>query len=353
MIRPRYRDELRAVLDSMLEGVIAVDGRRRVIHMNEGARLLAREPPETRRRIRLEDVVDAPEVLEPVKRVLAGGEAESMRVRRPRALHAEVLQVRTAPLRGKGGKLAGAVVVFQDVSELERLATVRQEFISNASHELKTPVTAILGLVETLVDQPEVDTETHARFLVKVRDQARRLSALIGDLLTLSRLDSPDAPLAREPVDLCEPVREAFDALFTLAQARDIALTAAWPRSPVLVLADREGLRQAASNLVDNAIKYTPAGGSVQVRVTSTGRAGRLEVEDTGIGIHPAHQERIFERFYRVDRARSREAGGTGLGLAIVKHIVRATGGAIELASTPGRGSRFRLLWPLVTHKRL
>ena len=345
--RPRYRDELKAVLDSMLEGVIAVDGRGRVIHINDGARPVAHEPEGGAEGHPLADVVAVRELIAPVERVLAGGEPEAARVRRRRGMRETQFSVRVAPLSGKGGKLAGAVIVLQDVTELERLATVRQEFIANASHELKTPVTAILGLIETLVDTPDVEPATHADYLERVRDQAHRLSALVNDLLALSRLDAPGTAFAREALDLAEPVRDAFDALFAQALARDITLTAVWPRHPVLVQADREGVRQAASNLVDNAIKYTTGGGTVQVRVREAHGTGRLEVEDSGIGIAPEHQERIFERFYRVDRARSREAGGTGLGLAIVKHIVRATGGTLELDSTPGKGSRFRLGWPL------
>ena len=349
--RPRYRDELRAVLDSMLEGVIAVDGRGRIIHMNAGAELLACVGADDAVGRKLGAVVDLDAVRDVAERVLAGGGPEAALVRRKRGVREDVIQVRAAPLKGKGDKLAGAVIVFQDISELERLATVRQEFISNASHELKTPVTAILGLIETLVDTPDVDADTHDQFLVRIRDQARRLRALVSDLLTLSRLESPQSGFVTEPVDLTEPVRDAYEALLTLAQAKNIALTGAWPRGPVIVEADREGLRQAATNLIDNAIKYTPAGGRVAVRVLAAldlkGRpVGRLEVEDTGIGIAPADQERVFERFYRVDRARSRDAGGTGLGLAIVKHITRATGGEIELTSVPGRGSAFRLWWP-------
>ena len=350
-VKPRFRDELRAVLDSMLEGVIAVDSEQRVTHVNEGARLLLHTSASGAVGATLRTLVDEAAVRGPVARVLAGGPAETSLVRRRRGLREEIIRVRTAPLMGKRARLAGAVIVLEDISELERLNTVRQEFISNASHELKTPVTAILGMIETLVDAPDLEPEMHQSFLTRIRDQARRLRALIDDLLTLSRLDSPDAPFACEPVDLAEPVREAFEAVAPVALTKSIALRGNWPKVPLIVEADREGLRQAASNLIENAVKYTQAGGRVEVRVLGVfDHAGRpratLEVEDNGIGIAPADQERVFERFYRVDRGRSRDAGGTGLGLAIVKHIARATGGTIGLQSAPGRGSCFRLSWP-------
>lgn len=354
-VKPRFRDELRAVLDGMLEGVIAVDSEGKVIHVNAGARLLLKRATEDAVGMALRKVVDEPAVREPVARVLTGGEAEDTLVRRRRGHREEVIRVRTAPLSGKRGRLAGAVIVLEDISELERLNTVRQEFISNASHELKTPVTAILGLIETLVDAPEIEPEMQQNFLVRIRDQARRLRALVGDLLTLSRLDSPDVPFTPEILDLSEPVREAFEALSPVALTKSIALRGSWPKQPLMIDADREGLRQAASNLIDNALKYTLPGGRVEVRVLAT-RGGdgsahaQLEVEDTGIGIALADQERVFERFYRVDRARSRDAGGTGLGLAIVKHIVRASNGTIGLSSTPGRGSCFRIAWPRIVN---
>lgn len=353
MVRPRYRDELRAVLDSMQEGVIAVDGSGRVTHANSGAGLLLGTAVERAVGALLSDLLDLTSVLDAVKRVLAGAQGEVVVVRRGQGRHAEVIRVRTAPLRSRRNALAGAIVVMHDASEAERLALVRQEFISNASHELKTPVTAILAMIETLVDaSPEspVDAATQTRYMLRIRDQADRLRLVIGDLLALSRLESVEARPRLKRVDLAVPVREAFDALATVAEGRDLQLHGTWPVDPVWVDADHEALHQAASNLIDNAIKYTTPPGRIDVRVRQLKQAGvmvaRLEVKDTGIGIPADEQERVFERFYRVDRARSRDAGGTGLGLSIVKHVVRATHGTVHLTSAPGQGSRFELTWP-------
>lgn len=346
MIRPRYRDELRATLDSMLEGVLVVDCAERVLQMNDAARRLLRIRDVVKGR-RLKRVTDREEVRAAVARVLAGGAPETAQMRRRDGPRDEVIEVRTTPLKGKRGALTGAIVVLHDASELDRLARVRQEFIANVSHELKTPTTAILAMADTLVDTPDLDPATHDRFLERIRDQAQRMRAVVADLLTLSRLESPDAALAPEVLDLTEPVRDACEALAPVAAAKGVAFGVRFPDRPVRVEADREHLRQAASNLIDNAIKYTPAGGRADVAVGASRKRGWLEVRDTGIGIALDDQERIFERFFRVDRARSRDAGGTGLGLAIVKHVARASGGRVDVTSAPGRGSTFRVSWPL------
>ncbi|MEK7477616.1 MAG: ATP-binding protein [Candidatus Coatesbacteria bacterium] len=231
---------------------------------------------------------------------------------------------------------------------IRRLETVRQDFVANVSHELKTPVTAIRGLAETLIDDPAMDRETHRGFLAKVRDQAERLSRLVGDLLALSRVESGGAALEREALDFRDPVQDSVRALESAAGAKGIGFEAAISPEPLAVRGDREALRQVADNLLDNAVKYTPAGGRVRVVLRREAGEAVLEVIDTGPGIGPEHLGRIFERFYRVDKARSRELGGTGLGLSIVRHVALAHGGQASVESTVGQGSTFRVRLPIV-----
>ncbi|MGC6487729.1 MAG: ATP-binding protein, partial [Planctomycetota bacterium] len=255
---------------------------------------------------------------------------------------AKLLAVRIRPL----GAL-GAVVGIDDQSRIKQLESLRRDFVANVSHELKTPLTAIKGFVETLQDDPEMPPETQARFHERIARQAERLATLVKDLLTISRLDDDKSPSADVPVDLVAVLRETVNDLLPIAEKRDLELQANLPDGAVWVVADRETLRQTAGNLVDNAVKYTPERGAVTVTLKlPTSDSLRLEVADTGIGLSAADQERIFERFYRVDRARSRELGGTGLGLSIVKNTVRNLGGDVGVKSALGVGSMFWVTLP-------
>ena len=234
-----------------------------------------------------------------------------------------------------------------DVTEARKLERARRDLVENVSHELKTPLTAIKGFVETLQDDPEMPPETQARFHDKIARQTERLATLVADLLTISRLDDDKSPSADEPVDMVAVLRETVNDLLPIAEKRDLEFQANLPECAVWVVADRETLRQTAGNLVDNAVKYTPERGVVTVTLKlPTPDSLRLEVADTGIGLSAADQERIFERFYRVDRARSRELGGTGLGLSIVKNTVRNLGGDVGVKSALGVGSMFWLELP-------
>jgi two-component system phosphate regulon sensor histidine kinase PhoR len=260
----------------------------------------------------------------------------------------QVIQLIATPLRAGGGTVEGAILVLHDVSELRKLESIRRDFIANVSHELKTPLAAIRGLVETLIDDPDMDDETHHRFVSKIRDQAERLSNLVVDLLTISRLESDGGGVQLGNVDLREPVAESYRSLAAVAESKGIEISANVPDEPVTIRGDAESLRELVDNLIGNAIKYTPRGGGrVAIRLEVEGTNAVLEVEDNGIGIEPEHQGRIFERFYRVDKARSRQLGGTGLGLSIVKHVALAHGGNVSLRSRPGDGSTFRVQIPL------
>ncbi|HVS10216.1 MAG TPA: ATP-binding protein [Planctomycetota bacterium] len=348
------RNKVLAILASMVEGVVAVDRGERVVHMNEVAeRLLGASPGQAAGR-RIWEVTRASGVCELLEATLREeGEAAGELVLRVGTDPAERrIEMRSSPLRDAAGEVAGAVVVLHDVSELRRLEEVRRDFVANVSHELKTPLTAIRGLVETLLDDRHMEEATRVRFLEKIRDQSSRLSTLVSDLLTLARIESPEEPIERRTLDLRSPVREGAARFAPLCQHKGLEMRLELPERAVLLRGDEEALRQIVDNLLDNAVKYTPSGGRVRLRLVAPASDGGperwalLEVEDTGIGIEPRHQERIFERFYRVDKARSRELGGTGLGLSIVKHLALAHGGRVSLESTPGRGSTFRVHLP-------
>lgn len=255
---------------------------------------------------------------------------------------ARTLRVQVTGLPG-----LGAVIGVEDQSRLKRLESMRRDFVANVSHELKTPLAAISGFVETMLDDPAMPDSVRNRFLERARQQAGRLATLVSDLLTLSRLDDDPGMRGSDPCDLVAVLKDTARDLLPIAEQREIILDVNLPGEAVWIRADRESLRQMAGNLVDNAVKYTPEKGTVTVRLVTKAMRCRLEVADTGIGLSPGDQERIFERFYRVDRARSRELGGTGLGLSIVKNTALSLGGDIGVSSELGVGSMFWIELPL------
>jgi two-component system phosphate regulon sensor histidine kinase PhoR len=259
----------------------------------------------------------------------------------------QVIQLIGSPLKNAGGQRVGAVVVMHDLSELRQLEGVRRDFVANISHELKTPLAAIRGLVETLIDDERMDPATHRRFIEKIHDQSLRLSSLVSDLLTLSRLESDQGGLQFESVDLRDVVAESYRAQVHAAETKQLDMKARVSDDPIVISGDGEALRELVDNLLSNAIKFTPERGRVDVRLGVEGPNAVLTVEDSGIGIAPEDQGRVFERFYRVDKARSRQLGGTGLGLSIVKHVALAHGGTVSLKSATGRGSTFRVQVPV------
>ncbi|MFV1958288.1 MAG: ATP-binding protein, partial [Planctomycetota bacterium] len=343
----RERNELFAVLGSMLEGVIAVDRERRVFHMNGVAGRLLGTLPSAARGRRIWEVTRVHAVNELVEGVLTRNASQSREVRLADGAKPRIVELLGSPIRETNHEARGAVVVLHDVTELRRLETVRREFVANVSHEIKTPLTAIRGVLETVSDDPSMDVPTRAHFLGRALDQTVRLSALVSDLLVLSRAESDPDGLERDVLDLRDVIRDSAGRLEPQARGREIHFHVQVPDEPTQVLGDAEAVRQIVDNLIDNAIKYTPEGGRVDLVLTHRGEHAVLEVRDTGIGIEPHHLDRIFERFYRVDKARSRALGGTGLGLAIVRHLARAQGGRVEVESRPGEGSTFRVWLPL------
>jgi two-component system phosphate regulon sensor histidine kinase PhoR len=343
----RDRRQLLAILSGMKEGVIAIDQEERIVHMNEVAGRLLRVHPEESQGRPLWEVTRIAAVNEILARVLEEGTEVTSEIRRTEPSREQNFQISASPLQEGQAAPSGAVAVLHDVTQLRHLERVRRDFVANVSHELKTPVTAIRGMVETLQEDDTTGSDLRHRYLEKIRRQANRLSSIVADLLTLSRFESTDLTLGRERLDLRRLLTDVHNSHLGEAENKNIEFKLDGPDRPVRVLGDEQALRQAMDNLLDNAIKYTPEGGRVLVRLRTTPTDACMEVEDTGIGISPGDRDRIFERFYRVDKARSRDLGGTGLGLSIVKHIATVHGGDVSVESTPGKGSTFRIRLPL------
>ena len=349
-------NQVLAILGSMVEGVVAVDREDRVLHMNAVAgRLLGLVPEQCTGR-RLWELTRELELSQALAHARETGEASRLEVelRSGTEMEPRTLQLNASPILDEDGARSGAVVVVNDLTELRRLEAIRRDFVANVSHELKTPLAAIRAMVEMLVEAPDLSEEQRQDFHRRVLAQGDRLATLVADLLTLARIESAGAAGGRADVpvtDLKDPIDRARTRFGPRAQKRGIAVEFELAEGPAPVRADEEDLREILDNLLDNAIKYTPAGGTVTLTLEREGQRIRLSVADTGVGIEPVHRERIFERFYRADKARSRELGGTGLGLAIVKHLVQSMGGTIEVASTPGRGSTFTVRLPAAAEK--
>jgi len=341
------RNKLSAILSGMSEGVVAVDRQERLIHLNEAAGRLLEVPPKEHVGKTLWQLTRIREVPEILSAALRGEGERQARLQLAAFKKDRYIDVTASPLHDAQGKIRGAVAMMKDVSAHYQLETVRRDFVANASHELKTPITAIRGLVETLIDDTALPEATRARFLEKIRNQSLRLSSLVNDLLALSRLESGRQTQEALPLDLRELLLDAAKTFASVGEEQGIALEVQVAESPIEVLGDEEALSQLVDNLLDNALKYTLRGGSVSARLSQQDSQACISVKDTGIGIAPKDLERIFERFYRVDKARSRALGGTGLGLSIVKHIALVHGGHVSVESRPGQGSIFRVFLPL------
>lgn len=331
--------KLEAVLTYMAEGLLALDPDRRIVLMNPAcARLLGLGAPVVDRPVAdlLPDLLPAagsadPATVVPSERTIRRGE---------RVLHAYF-----APLRLER-EHQGLVVVLRDVTEETRLEGMRRDFVANVSHELRTPLATVKGYVETLLDGAMDDRQVCERFLHTVAAETERMTGLVQDLLLLSQLEHRQASWHMEPVDLRDPAEQALERLRPAAERKRLQLILDAPEDLPLVDGDEARLTQVFSNLLSNAVEFTPPGGRVTVSLRT--EPGRLAcaVEDTGVGIPPQDLARVFERFYRVDKGRSRELGGTGLGLSIAQEIVQAHGGDISIDSTAGQGTRVTFWLP-------
>ena len=338
--RDRARTE--AILSAMGDGVLAVDHRGMVLLANSAfRRILDLEDPVGRHHV---EVIRQREVGDVLQDVLRSGQR--------RAVEVELLHLRRAfsltgvPFPGAEGSPPGAVLTFHDITERRRLERIRRDFVANASHELRTPLTSIRGFVEALEDGAVAEPETAGRFLGKIHTHADRMAALVEDLLELSRLESGERPPQWEEIPPAEIVEDVAASFAAAAARKQIVLSKHdYAAPPVTTDADR--LRRIVENLVDNAIKYTPSGGRVEISSRPSPSGGALlQVRDNGPGIGAEHLPRIFERFYRVDKARSRELGGTGLGLSIVRHLAEGMGATVSVESELGKGTTFSVTVP-------
>ena len=332
-----------AILTSMVEGVLAVDNEMRVMFCNPAFARAVNVSVPVPERLPVLELVRDPAFLDILSRAVVTGKSVVERLQvadaggRSYAIHA-------APLtRSPKG---GAIAVLHDVTDLERLERVRRDFVANVSHELRTPLTAISGYAETLLDGALEDPENNRKFVEIIRAHSIRLNNIASDLLTLSELESGRPDLPAEPVPLRAALEAAARVVESEARVRGVAIH--WGAvDDARILGHRIRLEQAIVNLLDNAVKFNRPGGEVRIEAASAGNGqARVTIADTGIGIPSEDQPRIFERFYRVDKARSREVGGTGLGLSIVKHVIERMNGSVGVESQLGKGSKFTITLP-------
>jgi two-component system, OmpR family, phosphate regulon sensor histidine kinase PhoR len=354
------RNQSSAILRSMVEGVAVIDAQERLVFCNRTFLEILNVDSASSEGRPVIEVVRNSELLGLIRRALQGEEGLQTDIATGfiqqrnfsvTAAPVKALEAATPAALGNGAvadlKPSGAVVVLHDVTELRRLERVRQDFVANVSHEFKTPLTAIRGFAETLLSGALDDAKNNRRFLTIIRDHATRLDRLTDDLLKLARIEAGKLELEFFPVGLAELIEGCAETTLLKASRKQISIDIQIPPGLSTVRGDASLLREVLQNLLDNAVQYTGSGGRIQVTASSGARESVVSVTDTGIGIPLADQERIFERFYRVDAARSREAGGTGLGLSIAKHIVEAHGGRLWVESEVGRGSQFSFSIPL------
>ncbi len=343
----RQRNEQLAVLESMREGVIAIDLEETILNINTAAADLMDTTPEEAQGKILSEIIRNAELQALINSAVARHQPfESEIVLRVDAIR--YLQVRGSLLKSSSGRVIGIVVVLNDVTRLRRLETVRRDFVANVSHEIRTPLTSIKGFAETLLDSNMEDKEELRNFMGIIARQANRLNAIIDDLLSLARLEQDDnresmimdinklRPAIDNAIQVCQPAAEKKRITFQVECEPSIETNL----NPAL-------LEQAMVNLIDNAVKYSPEEKRVFIRVETREKEISISVDDEGIGIEKKHLPRLFERFYRADKARSRAMGGTGLGLSIVKHIAQVHNGRVGVESEVGSGSSFSIYLPL------
>jgi len=347
------RNRASAILRSMVEGVAVVDAQERLVFWNRAFSEVLSLQSATNEGSPLIEVVRSSDLLGLIRRALQGEEGLqsdiAMGIVQPQNFSVTAAPVKAleADRSGPADKPSGAVVVLHDVTELRKLERVRQDFVANVSHEFKTPLTAIQGFAETLLAGALDDPKNNRRFLEIIREHAARLARVTDDLLKLARIEAGKLELEFFPVGLQDLIEGCTETTLLKASRKKISFNVELSAGLPAVRGDASLLHDVLQNLLDNAIQYTPSDGHVRVEASAGAHEATVTISDSGIGIPLADQERIFERFYRVDAARSREAGGTGLGLSIAKHIVEAHGGRLWVESAVGRGSKFSFSIPL------
>jgi two-component system phosphate regulon sensor histidine kinase PhoR len=337
--------ESQALLAGLEEGVLILDLKGRVQKINESMEtdVFSLSPADVGRHYL--EVFRDPELNDLIQVTLAGKQGQ----RRSLSLLSQpgrTFHVQSSLIQDPQSGIGGVVVVFHDVTDLKRLERVRQDFVANVSHELRTPLTAIRGYVEALLDEGLENASQAKEFLRIIERHSQRMEKIVSDLLVLSEMESPDRMLNRAPLHLPALISSAIETLRPLNESKRQTVQLRVSSQLPSIMGDGQKIHQVIINLLQNAITYTPEGGQIAVEVRGVPNGVEVLVSDNGIGIPPPDLPRIFERFYRVDRGRSREMGGTGLGLSIVKHIVEAHGGWVTAESKPGQGSRFTFFLP-------
>lgn len=347
------KDKADSILRCMVEGVLVLDPKGQVLLMNEQARKMFHVPQQ--REIfgaSISEISRHPEVHRILDEVSAFDFSDSRYSREVELDDERWFRVNAVRLRNPLGQTLGSILVFHDVTDIRRFESMRSDFVANVSHELRTPLTAIRGYVETLLETPPSDPEDSRQFLAIIERHSERLSRLTEDLLTLSDLESGNVELTLQPLDPTQLIQRVLEIFWDRAAKKDIRLDHRVAVDLPKLLGDLDRLQQLFINLVDNAIKYTPAGGTVTLTATRSAATHNstpqieMAVIDTGPGIPEKDLPRLTERFYRVDKARSRDLGGTGLGLAIVKHIVQAHKGELTIESSVNKGTTVRVRIP-------
>lgn len=342
------RDQLSTILKSMNEGVITVTSEGLITHVNAAACRMLRTSSERCLGQSLKDIDRSNNLDQAFMQCHQQQSSVEQTIQLDGYTFARHYRLHVTLL--KQSHQAGAILVLQDITDVQRIDKMRADFVANASHELKTPITAIRGFAETLIESETIDATIRQRFMRKIHGQSIRLSDLVSDLLALSRLESNDKAFNTQ-VDLTQVVQRVCANLQAVAQSHKVVLELEIEGGQMTLLGDDNALGQMATNLIDNAIKYTAEMGTVTVQIKAQSGLAVLTVKDNGLGIDEADQERIFERFYRVNKARSQSLGGTGLGLAIVKHIVQNHRGNLHLKSKLNHGSTFTVEIPLSDQK--
>lgn len=332
------KNKVEAILTYMADGIVALDKKGRIILCNPAAAKMLS--------VKEQDVIGRSPMLlwpeanwrSPLREVLRINQPVTRQIAIERPVHC-VLRCHFTPLRGEKGKAVGLVIVFHDITEQEKLESMRKDFVANVSHELRTPLTTVKSYIETLLDGAAEEPSIRERFLTVVSSETDRMVRLVRDLLHLSHLEQRTAALDIQPVDLASLAEETLAKLQGPLERKQLELVRVWSGDLPKAAADRDKIQQVLLNILANAIEFTPPGGRISLGITDEGGILRVGITDTGIGIPREDLPRIFERFYRVDKARSRELGGTGLGLAIAKQIVEAHGGEISIESEFGAGA--------------
>ena len=339
------RNQSAAVLASMEEGVAVIGSDQRVIYCNSAFCRAAGVPGNPCAGRPVTELIRHSDLLAIAQKALSGNDT----------IHGEVVvgSVRTrsyavtsGPIRSDGAT-TGAVMVLHDITEIRRLERARRDFIANISHEFKTPLTAIQGFAETLLGGALEDVQNRSRFLEIIREHALRLGRLTDDLLKLAQIEAGQMQREMKPVAIAGIIDPCMEVSRIKAEQKTLSVEADYADNLPTLCGDIRSFQEILQNLLDNAVRYTPPGGSIRVKAIVDGSEIVLSVADTGIGIPKADQDRIFERFYRADAARSRESGGTGLGLSIVRHLAEAQGGRIRVESEVGQGSTFYVYFPI------